>query len=50
MPRGKLTEEQVRAFAEEHLNYEYQMLMATAVELSNPGHVQHIKNSLLESF
>lgn len=50
MPRGKLTEEQIRAFAEEHLNYEYQMLMATAIELSNPGHAQHIKNSLLESF
>lgn len=50
MPRGERTEVQMRAFAEEHLNYEYQMLMATAIELSNSSHPQHVRNSLLESF
>lgn len=50
MPRGARTEKQMRAFAEEHLNYEYQMLIASVTELSKGNYPQHVTNSFLESF
>lgn len=50
MPRNDQTEKEMRAFAEEHLVYEIQMLFGSARELANNEHPQQLVNALLESF
>lgn len=50
MPRGERAAQELKEFAEEHLAYEAEMLFASAQELAEGKHPQHITNALLESF
>ncbi len=50
MPRHKLNDYQLRDFAAEHLTYEVDMLLATALLLGTGNHELPMKNALLESF
>jgi hypothetical protein len=50
MPKESITKVQLITFAEEHLDYEVDMLFQTASELANHEHPQHIRNAILECF
>lgn len=50
MPRDIPSDDVLKAFAEEHLSYEVNMLINTAHILSQPNNQQFIVNAFLESF
>lgn len=50
MPRLIQSEAALRAFAEEHLEYEVRMLLSAAHGLAQPIHSQFEKNAFLECF